>query len=76
MAAAKEKRWGEREGGLDPRMLHAYAPIKVHKKVLVIKEKLTTFSIDTLKRHGEMQSHYERNSWLLHNVGIQINVIS
>lgn len=38
MTAAKEKRWGEREGGLDPRMLHAYAPIIVHKMVLVIKK--------------------------------------
>lgn len=49
MTAAKEKRWGEREGGLDPRMLHAYAPIIVHKMVLVIKKIHTTFSIDTLK---------------------------
>lgn len=49
MTAAKEKRLGEREGGLDPRMLHAYAPIIVHKMVLVIKKIHTTFSIDTLK---------------------------
>lgn len=51
MTAAKEKRWGEREGGLDPRMLHAYVPIIVHNMVLVIKKIHTTctFSIDTLK---------------------------